>query len=623
MEEKVAEYAKYIAKMKCGILNRLELAECQTQTVIDSHSSRLTEARETISRLTSELEHTRKRFEAESQQMKERVNHFISTEMVAEAKAATKRLQDKEAQSAASAAHSAEMLAEAQQKASRHAARATNLVTVVERLRGQFAEAQKNRDETQEVLKKMTEKSLKTESLLISAKRRCEDLTVRVEDLETENGRLKDVIKGSELEISRLKQATSNACNNSEHWQHEYEKANTKVKELTAALISASAQRESAVETERVAELQVEVRALRQQAAEFVALQAEATEARAAEEADRLHTLRSCIEHELRPHLNSADERSDCLFKRVDFGTENMLTQLLISFGFYKEIAGCDYAHLEAVSFARFSLLFIKALCQERDMLLLQLSEQQSMEKEWESFLDGIESLIDRLVSSVRHEEKVMKYEMAIQKSANEKLVQELKVDKVQIDTLTADRNALWRSLKERTNNVECWNRDMGRLQEELAESRKNLHSVTKERETALASLRQVEQCLDEQKEVFCERVRELEKQVKIRECELQDLKCISDKKLFDLEAELAKERMEKEALIATELCAGQDSALGYGKATGGPEIEELRAQLAERDAEMARLEVLSQERAQLIEKRAAELADLNVGGCWCGVNPL
>lgn len=48
------------------------------------------------------------------------------------------------------------------------------------------------------------------------------------------------------------------------------------------------------------------------------------------------------------------------------------------------------------------------------------------MENEWESFLDGIESLIDRLISSVRHEEKVMKYEMSIQKTANEKLVQEV-----------------------------------------------------------------------------------------------------------------------------------------------------------------------------------------------------
>lgn len=72
----MAEYAKYIKQMKRGILNRLELAECQTHTVIGSHSSRLAEARETISRLTTELERTRKHFEVESQRMKEKVNRY-------------------------------------------------------------------------------------------------------------------------------------------------------------------------------------------------------------------------------------------------------------------------------------------------------------------------------------------------------------------------------------------------------------------------------------------------------------------------------------------------------------------------------------------------------------------
>ncbi|KAH9286628.1 hypothetical protein ECG_00606 [Echinococcus granulosus] len=608
LEEKVAKYAKHISQLKCGILNRLELAECQAHTVIDSHSSRLTEAKETISRLTAELEHIRRHFEAESQRTKEKLisvqrehessiksitdelnkvqrqrdSHQAelldlrskvktSTQMAAEARAAAERLREKEAQSAASAAHSAELLAEAQQKASRHAARATNLATIVEQLRGQFAEAERNREETQEVLKKMTEKSLNTESLLVCTKRRCEALTTRVEELEIENDHLKGVIIGLEQEISRHKQATSDACDNSENWQREYEKANTKVKELTAALISASAQRESTAETERVTELQAEIRALQQQTAEFAARQTEAKEARAAEEADRLRVLRSCIERELRPHLESANERSDCLVKRVD------------------------------------------TLCQERDTLLLQLSEQQSMEKEWERFLDGIETLLDHLVSSVRHEEKVMKYEMAIQKTANEKLAHELKADKVQIDNLTADRNALWRSLRERTSNVESWNRDMGRLQEELAEAREKLHSVAKERETALATLRQVEQCLDQQKGAFCDRIRELETQIKNRECELQELKCGSGKKPFDLEAELTRERVDKEALIATGVCAHRGGECSHDKATAEAEIEELRARLVERDAEVARLEVLSQERAQLVEKRATELADLHV----------
>lgn len=48
------------------------------------------------------------------------------------------------------------------------------------------------------------------------------------------------------------------------------------------------------------------------------------------------------------------------------------------------------------------------------------------MQSDWENFLSGIEALIGHLLSSVRHEEKVMKYEMAIQKSANEKLVKEV-----------------------------------------------------------------------------------------------------------------------------------------------------------------------------------------------------
>ena len=48
------------------------------------------------------------------------------------------------------------------------------------------------------------------------------------------------------------------------------------------------------------------------------------------------------------------------------------------------------------------------------------------MQNDWENFLSGIETLMDQLLSSVRHEEKVMKYEMAIQKSANEKLAKEV-----------------------------------------------------------------------------------------------------------------------------------------------------------------------------------------------------
>ena len=41
--------------------------------------------------------------------------------------------------------------------------------------------------------------------------------------------------------------------------------------------------------------------------------------------------------------------------------------------------------------------------------------------------------------------------------------------------------------------------------------------------------------------------------------------------------------------------------------------VTDLRAQLEERDAEVARLEVLLQERTQLVETRATELADLHV----------
>ena len=96
-------------------------------------------------------------------------------------------------------------------------------------------------------------------------------------------------------------------------------------------------------------------------------------------------------------------------------------------------------------------------------------------------------------------------------------------MDKIQIENLTADREALWRSLKERTCNMENWNRDMGRLQSELTEAGEKLRNVTQERENALNSLRQIERCLDEQQGAFCDRIRELEEQVNKRECEVSE----------------------------------------------------------------------------------------------------
>ena len=68
---------------------------------------------------------------------------------------------------------------------------------------------------------------------------------------------------------------------------------------------------------------------------------------------------------------------------------------------------------------------------------------------------------------------------------------------------------------------MENWNRDMGRLQSELSEAGEKLRNVTQERETALNSLRQVERCLDEQQSAFCDRIRELEGQVKQLEFEV------------------------------------------------------------------------------------------------------
>ena len=74
-------------------------------------------------------------------------------------------------------------------------------------------------------MKKETEKLLHTESNLAGAKQRCESLTARVEGLEDENGRLKEIISGLEKEVDRLKEAISGACGDSENWQRECEKA--------------------------------------------------------------------------------------------------------------------------------------------------------------------------------------------------------------------------------------------------------------------------------------------------------------------------------------------------------------------------------------------------------------
>ena len=54
-------------------MNRLEYTECQAQTVIDSHSSQLMAAKETISQLTAKLENTSKQCEDENRCLKEKV----------------------------------------------------------------------------------------------------------------------------------------------------------------------------------------------------------------------------------------------------------------------------------------------------------------------------------------------------------------------------------------------------------------------------------------------------------------------------------------------------------------------------------------------------------------------
>ena len=61
--------------------------------------------------------------------------------MAAEARAATEKLREKEAVSSAAAEQSAALLAEAQQKASRQAARINNLTTVLGQLRSRLAES--------------------------------------------------------------------------------------------------------------------------------------------------------------------------------------------------------------------------------------------------------------------------------------------------------------------------------------------------------------------------------------------------------------------------------------------------------------------------------------------------
>lgn len=84
----------------------------------------------------------------------------------------------------------------------------------------------------------------------------------------------------------------------------------------------------------------------------------------------------------------------------------------------------------------------------------------------------------------------------------------------------------------------------------------------------------------------------------------MQEVKAFTDKKISDLEAELVRVRMEKDVGYIN--CGGSSNKPEEG-------VEELRAKLTERDADCARLEALLQERTQLVETRATELANLHV----------
>ena len=96
------------------------------------------------------------------------------------------------------------------------------------------------------------------------------------------------------------------------------------MKELTAALVTASSQRDfevAAVESVQVAGLQTEVRALPKQAAEAVTHQSEVANV----ESEQMLALRSRIGQELRPCLNTVNEHSEDLVRRVDVSKYNII----------------------------------------------------------------------------------------------------------------------------------------------------------------------------------------------------------------------------------------------------------------------------------------------------------
>uniref|UniRef100_A0A5K3F7K3 Chromosome segregation protein SMC n=1 Tax=Mesocestoides corti TaxID=53468 RepID=A0A5K3F7K3_MESCO len=356
-------------------MSRLEVAECQAQNVIDSHSSRLHEANLTVSQLKAELEAVRKQYEAENRRLNAKIQEIqveqkasikaisdnlaqvqnqrnslynevnglrnkikTANQAAAEAKLMAETMKERETILTNTANQSAALLKQAQQKAESQKARADNLSTLLGQLRKRLSESENNRLKALESLKLMTEKSVAADSSIASAKRRCEAAVARAdqlnEQLQASNKKAKEDAAAFEKEVSRLKQSLSAVRGDAEKWQHKFENAQTKVENLTIEMNKVSQGRQSAEqralnqlkeEKLRVTELEEHTKVLKTQMAdlqqELSTRRKEATEALQAD-AERIKTLESRIELDLKPLLDVANVRGDTLSNEVDVSAD-------------------------------------------------------------------------------------------------------------------------------------------------------------------------------------------------------------------------------------------------------------------------------------------------------------
>ncbi|VDD76837.1 unnamed protein product [Mesocestoides corti] len=250
------------------------------------------------------------------------------------------------------------------------------------------------------------------------------------------------------------------------------------------------------------------------------------------------------------------------------------------------------------------------------------MTEHHSMQNAWETFLADIGGLLDNLKKSFRREEDVVKHEMSLLQSANGRLQTKINDDKVFIENLMADNETLRNSLNEQTTGLERSNNEISNLQAELTKIRSALSKVTEERDLALASLHQAEKNMSEQQETFYLHIKEIEKKLNQREFETKDS---AQRHVPAMETAAARRIRENQRMMDAGKKGGVPPFDRFGLndlkrrrafhldplQEAKQQITHLKAELAERDSEVERLEALVQERTAFVETRAAELAEL------------